>query len=317
MRGPSCLVSTPAGLSLVYSPGLPPAAAAGSRARACPHSSVPALAIGEREDTLGPSTMPALSSPRGPMVDGSCVRFRSGPPGGSPPGLLSPSDSAACLRLLRPGCQPPRHLADCRISRRRHMGHCADRTCTCKYNSSSRCAPSRGSLGSHFPTFPGTRRREDCHPAHLRSLRWSLASRYLVRLVRSCCPLRAPGLGEAPRPHQGFWAPGPPFRACDKETEGSPKFPRYPSGCMPRSPTPVVSCALALAHPGLLPSGHWKPSAFPAVPLKDLLVSTTLRISGLNHAACIFVPSSSVRPLLGVHVDVTTDLLARLSSDGT
>jgi hypothetical protein len=163
MRGPSCLVSTPAGLSLVYSPGLPPAAAARSRARACPHSSVPALAIGEREDTLGPSTMPALSSPRGPMVDGSCVRFRSGPPGGSPPGLLSPSDSAACLRLLRPGCQPPRHLADCRISRRRHMGHCADRTCTCKYNSSSRCAPSRGSLGSHFPTFRGTRRRYDCH----------------------------------------------------------------------------------------------------------------------------------------------------------
>ena len=46
-------------------------------------------------------------------------------------------------------------------------------------------------------------------------------------------------------------------------------------------------------------------------------MSTTLRISGLNHAACIFVPSSSVRPLLGVHVDVTTDLLARLSSDGT
>jgi hypothetical protein len=86
---------------------------------------------------------------------------------------------------------------------------------------------------------------------------------------------------------------------------------------MPRSQTPVVSCALALAHPGLLPSGHWKPSAFPSVPLKDILVSTTLLISGLNHAACIFVPSSSVRPLLGVHVDVTTDLLARLSSDGT
>jgi len=25
---------------------------------------------------------------------------------------------------------------------------------------------------------------------------------------------------------------------------------------MPRSQTPVVSCALAKAHPGLLPSGH-------------------------------------------------------------
>jgi hypothetical protein len=81
--------------------------------------------------------------------------------------------------------------------------------------------------------------------------------------VRSWCPLRAYDLGEAPRPHQGFWSPGPPFRECDKETEGSPKFPSYPYGCMPRSQTPVVSCALAIAHPGLLPSGHWKPSAFP------------------------------------------------------
>src|SRR5215831_18624588 len=27
------------------------------------------------------------------------------------------------------------------------MGNCAGRTCTCKYSSESRCAPSRGSLG--------------------------------------------------------------------------------------------------------------------------------------------------------------------------
>jgi hypothetical protein len=46
-------------------------------------------------------------------------------------------------------------------------------------------------------------------------------------------------------------------------------------------------------------------------------VSTTLRSAGRHHAACRFVPSSSVRPLLGVHVDVPPDLLARLASDGT
>jgi hypothetical protein len=46
--------------------------------------------------------------------------------------------------------------------------------------------------------------------------------------------------------------------------------------------------------------------------LRDILLSTTILISGLNHAACLLVPSSFVRPLLGVHVDVTTDLLARL-----
>ena len=53
--------------------------------------------------------------------------------------------------------------------------------------------------------------------------------------VRSCCPIRARDLGEAPKPRQGFWSPGPPFRECDKETRGSPKFPSYPCGCMPRS----------------------------------------------------------------------------------
>jgi hypothetical protein len=55
-----------------------------------------------------------------------------------------------------------------------------------------------------------------------------------------------------PVPHSGH--------VC-KDTDGSPKFPSSPSEDMPRSQTPVVSCALAKAHPGLLPSSHWKPSA--------------------------------------------------------
>ena len=46
-----------------------------------------------------------------------------------------------------------------------------------------------------------------------------------------------------------------------KETGGSPTFPRSPSGDMPRSQTPVVSCVLAIPHPGLLPSSACKPSA--------------------------------------------------------
>src|SRR5713101_1780211 len=41
----------------------------------------------------------------------------------------------------------------------------------------------------------------------------------------------------------------------------SPTFPRSPSEDMPRSQTPVVSHALALSHPGLLPSGACPPSA--------------------------------------------------------
>jgi hypothetical protein len=39
---------------------------------------------------------------------------------------------------------------------------------------------------------------------------------------------------------------------------------------------------------------------------------TTIPISGLKHAACILAPSSSVLPLPGVHVEVASNLLARL-----
>ena len=58
---------------------------------------------------------------------------------------------------------------------------------------------------------------------------------------------------------------------------------------------------LALTPSGLLPSGHWKPSAFPSVPLKDILVSTTLLISGLHHAACILATPGSVPLLAETH----------------
>ena len=85
---------------------------------------------------------------------------------------------------------------------------------------------------------------------------------------------------------------------------------------MPRSQTPVVSCTLALSRPGLLPSGHCTPSAFPRYRLRNILWTTTLHISGFHHAAYILVPSSFVLPWLGVHVDVTPDLLARLWSGG-
>ena len=47
------------------------------------------------------------------------------------------------------------------------------------------------------------------------------------------------------------------------------------------------------------------------------LSTTSIPFSRLNHAACILAPSSSVLPLLGLHVDFATDLLARLWSGGT
>src|SRR4029450_12300092 len=110
-------------------------------------------------------------------------------------------------------------------------------------------------------------------------------------------------LVEPPSPRQGLWSPGPPFRVCDKEPGGSPKFPSSPSEAMPRSQTPVVSRAPPTAHPGLLPSRHWKPSA--------------------THNATHFgAPSRGLSPRYtrlrtapyGEARGVATDLLARLSS---
>jgi hypothetical protein len=71
--------------------------------------------------------------------------------------------------------------------------------------------------------------------------------------------------------------------------------------CRPLHQTPVVSWLLAIAHPGLLPSSACKLSAFPSRPLKDILLSTTIHISGLHHAACLLATPGFVRPLTGRH----------------
>jgi hypothetical protein len=71
--------------------------------------------------------------------------------------------------------------------------------------------------------------------------------------------------------HSGTLAPTPGllghpvrrFRVALKETDGSPKFPGYPSELMPCSSTPVVASILALSHEDLLPSAPLTASAFP------------------------------------------------------
>ena len=70
-----------------------------------------------------------------------------------------------------------------------------------------------------------------------------------------------------------------------KETGGSPEFPGYPSERMPRSQTPVVSRPLALTRTGLMPSGHWIPSAFgPAA--RTYPLTTTIHFSEFDFTAC-------------------------------
>ena len=85
---------------------------------------------------------------------------------------------------------------------------------------------------------------------------------YLACFLRSWSPRWARRLVEAPDDARAFGHPVPHSGSVVKETGGSPTFPSSPSEDMPRSPTPVVSCALAIAHPGLLPSGACTPSAF-------------------------------------------------------
>src|SRR5262245_56801403 len=58
------------------------------------------------------------------------------------------------------------------------------------------------------------------------------------------------------------------------------------------------------------------PSACPRCRLRPILWTATLPLAGLHHAASILVPSSFVRPLLGVHVEGTPALRARLWSGG-
>jgi hypothetical protein len=53
------------------------------------------------------------------------------------------------------------------------------------------------------------------------------------------------------------------------------------------------------------------PVGFGLAPAAALLLTTTLHIAGLPHAACLLTRSSFVLPLLGWHVEFAPDLLAR------
>ena len=121
--------------------------------------------------------------------------------------------------------------------------------------------PSHGSLGPRFPTFPGTMRRYDCRLP----LSGFFACRSFPDTLRAplVCGLPAGLVAWSKRPDnaRAFGHPVPHSGHTVKEPGGSPKFPSFPCEDMPRSQTPVVSCALALPHPGLLPSSACTPSA--------------------------------------------------------
>jgi hypothetical protein len=177
--------------------------------------------------------------------------------------------------------------------------------------------PSRGSRGSRCPTFTGTLRREDAPlPVSGRFTRRSLPDTGPAAL-RSCCPTRARGRVEAPRSRQGLWSPGPPIREWCTETGGSPTCPSYPSEDLPRSQPPVVSCALASVAHRMVAFRRVHTVGLSLDTAEAILLTTTLHIAGLHHAASLLAHSSCALPWLGWHVECAPDLLARLSSGGT
>ena len=177
-------------------------------------------------------------------------------------------------------------------------------------HSARRRLPSRGSLGPHFPTFTRTIRRYDCHRAPLGSLRLSLASRYLACFRAFVVSLAGSCPGGSPKDHaRAFGHPVPQSGSVVKETDGSPKFPSSPCEDMPRSQTPVVSCALAIAHPGLLPSSACKPSAF-------LFIHDSTHFGAPSRGLPSRYPRLRTAPY-GEARGFATDLLARLSSGRT
>ena len=181
-----------------------------------------------------------------------------------------------------------------------------------------------GTAVPHLPdqerTAPGLRYYAPLRPpvTHLGVVRCSSLPRYLGRASVLCPLLPGSWARRTPPRHAGslHLAGRHSYPDMSQGDHWLSQVPSHPCESMPRSQTPVVSWTLALASPGLLPSGHCTPSAFPSLHREDILWTTTIHISGLHHAACFLVPSSFVRPLLGVHVECTTDLLAGLCSGG-
>ena len=90
IQGSSCLPPRPSGLSLLYFPGLPPSASAGSPdtcASVLPYQHWPS---GRGKIPLTTPITPQISFVRDADFDGSFVRSRYGPPGCSPPALTRP-----------------------------------------------------------------------------------------------------------------------------------------------------------------------------------------------------------------------------------
>jgi hypothetical protein len=137
------------------------------------------------------------------------------------------------------------------------------------------------------------------YPSRVASL--SLASRYLARFFAFVSrPYGSLTHRNGPVSARALVHPVPLIlRFLYKEIGGSPKFPSYPSECMPCSRTPVVSLRLAISSE--------RTAAFPTAKKVGFSLSaswrgtqtTMMQISRLSHTACTLAPHSFIPPLLG------------------
>jgi hypothetical protein len=97
---------------------------------------------------------------------------------------------------------------------------------------------------------------------------------------RSWCPARARGLVEAPRPRQGFWSPGPPFRECIQGDRWLSQVPELPLCLHAPLLDPGGVPGSCRCEPGTV---GFRPVETVGVPLltvlRVILMSTTIHIS--------------------------------------
>lgn len=101
-------------------------------------------------------------------------------------------------------------------------------------------------------------------------------------------------------------------RLFSMETSGPPKFPSYPFVCMPCSIDPGGVPSARLDASGTAAFRWLDCVGFPSDALEDILLTTTIHISGLNITACKLVPPGSVPSLTETHAGFATDLPAGL-----
>src|SRR3989442_8142932 len=148
--------------------------------------------------------------------------------------------------------------------------------------------------------------------------------RYYAPLRLPSCPSRGPSLvarspipcllpsfvvsltgswpGGSSRARQGLWSPGPPLRVCGQGDRWVSQVPESP--LWRHAPLSDPGGVLDTRHNAsrIAAFRRLQTVGFPlCTALRDILLTTTIHISGLNHAACLLATPGSVRPLTGRH----------------